>query len=211
MAEMLIDNQPIATTFFGEGRFLTSFITPDALEVRELHNKLIENMSSRDDRILACWEWVANEVRYTPFVKGKLWINGHYSTQDDLWNEPSVTIRVKVGNCANKAFLLTSLLRNELSADEVYCVLGNLYQPKEGGHAWVEVKLSGQSYIMETTRADIKPFIPVGLTDIYEAVIYFNDKTVYAIEGRTVLSPFCSVYAEWLRDYLDWAYIRRRK
>jgi len=207
-----IDDQPISATFFDEGRWLTSFVTPDALEVKELHAKLTKNIDELEDKMLACWNWVANGVRYVKFVRGKIWVNGHSSVQDDYWQPPSQLIQTKVGNCANKAFLLASLLRNDISAEKVHCVLGNLHQGrKPGGHAWVEVRLNSHSYIMESTRGDMAPLVISNMANIYESVIYFNDKVVSAIPGRTLLQPFCAVYADWLKDYLDWAYIEGAK
>lgn len=207
-----INDQPISASFFGEGRWLTEFITPHTLEVRQLHEKLTQGIGTLDDRLLACWDWVANEVKYVPFVKGQLRVNGHISTQEDYWQTPSMVIRTKIGNCANKAFLLTSLLRNELPPNSVLCVLGNLYQDSQkGGHAWVEVKFNGKNFIMESTRGDMQPMVVSDEASIYESVVYFNDKMVSTVQGRTVLEPFCAVYASWLKDYLDWVYIQGRK
>jgi len=207
-----IDDQPISATFFGEGRWLTDFITPDDLEVENLHEEVTKDIDELEDRLTACWSWVANKVRYVRFVKAKIWVNGHSSVQDDYWQLPSQVIRTRIGNCANKSFLLTSLARRELPSDKVFCVLGNLHQPlNSGGHAWVEVRLNSHSYILESTRGDMKPFVASDVADVYEPVIYFNDERVEAIEGKTVLEPFTAVYADWLKDYLDWAYIEGRK
>jgi len=207
-----IDNQPISSTFFGEGRWLTDFITPSALEVKELHKEITQGIDDLEGRMLACWEWVANRVKYVRFVKGKIWIEGHVSVQDDYWQTPSQLIRTRVGNCSNKAFLLASLLRNDLPAKEVYCVLGNLHQAgTPGGHAWVEFRPNSHGYIMEATRGDMKPMVAAEVAEIYESVVYFNDESVLAFEDRTLLTPFAAVYADWLRDYLDWAYIEGRK
>jgi len=207
-----IDDQPISATFFGEGRWLTDFITPNDLEVENLHKEVTKDIDELEDRLIACWSWVANKVKYVRFVKAKIWVNGHSSVQDDYWQLPSQTIRTRIGNCANKAILLTSLVRKELPVDKVFCVLGNLHQPlNSGGHAWVEVKLNSHNYILESTRGDMKPFVVSDVADVYESVIYFNDEKVEAIEGRTVLEPFTAVYADWLRDYLDWAYIEGGK
>ncbi len=118
---------------------------------------------------------------------------------------------VLVHNCANKAFLMTSLLRQELSSNQVHCVLGNLYNGKAGGHAWVQVTLNGEDFIIETTRPDVKSLVPVSNTDRYEAVHLFNDESAYAIEGRTVMEPMTACFSTWLSDYLDWAYIEGRK
>lgn len=207
-----INDQPIASTFFGEGKWLTDFVTPDALEVQELHDKLTDGIYNLQDKLLACWEFVADEVKYVKFVQAKMWIQGKTSYQDDYWQNPSQVIRTKIGNCANKAFLLASLARQDLSPGQVNVVLGNLHQPPEpGGHAWIEVNYNSHPYIMESTRGDMQPMVATRVADIYEPVIYFNDKTVRAIEGRTVLTPFAAVYADWLRDYLDFAYIEGQK
>ena len=202
-----IDDQPIEATWFGEGRWLTGFITPDALEVQELHRRLTEGITDTRDRITACWKWVASQVRYVKYVKGKTWIAGKVSVQNDLWLDPTSSIHVRQGNCATKSFLLSSLLRNELPADQVYCVLGNLYNGKPGGHAWLNLKLDGEDYTMESTTPTVPPLVASRLTTRYEAVHYFNDAEVLAVGGKTQLVPFTDVYSTWLSDYLNWAYI----
>jgi len=206
-----IDDQPISATFFGEGRWLTDFVTPDAIDIKELHKDLTEGIASLDEKIAVMHGYVASQIRYKRFIKGKLWVEGKSSVQDDLWNLPSITARVKVGNCANKAFLLCSLLRQDMSSSQVHAVLGNLYNGKPGGHAWVEAKLGGQDYIIEATRADVPALVPASSADRYEAVHLFNDETAYAIEGRTVMEPMTECYSTWLSDYLNWAYIEGRK
>ncbi|KKM02755.1 hypothetical protein LCGC14_1781230, partial [marine sediment metagenome] len=89
---------------------------------------------------------------------------------------------------------------------QVYCVLGNLYNGKPGGHAWVQVNL-GQDYIIESTRADVASLVPVAAAERYEVVHLFNDKTVQVIKGVTVMEPFSACFSTWLKDYLDWGYI----
>jgi len=202
-----IDDQPISATFFGEGRWLTDFITPEAIDIKELHKNLTQGITGLEDRIAALHSWVASQVRYTKFVKGRLSIEGKSSVQEDLWNMPSITARVKVGNCANKAFLMASLLRQDMSSSQVHCVLGNLYNGKAGGHAWVQAKLGGIDYIIEATRADVSPLVLASNADRYEAVHLFNDETSYAIEGKTVMEPMTACYSTWLSDYLNWSYI----
>jgi len=211
MNTIAIDDQPISATFFGEGRWLTDFVTPNASDIRKLHKDLTQGITSLEDRIAALHSYVASKIRYTRFVKGRLSIEGKSSIQDDLWNMPSITARVNVGNCANKAFLMTSLLRQDMPSSQVHCVLGNLYNGKAGGHAWVQVKLGGQDYIIETTRADVPALVLASNADRYEAVHLFNDETAYAIEGRTMMEPMTACYSTWLSDYLDWAYIEGRK
>lgn len=203
-----IDNQPMAATFFGEGKWLTDFVTPHALEIEELHQDLTENIPDLYDRLGVLHSWVGDKVKYVPFVHAKLVVAGKTSVQNDYWSDPSLTARTKVGNCANKAFLLASLVRNELPSSQVHVVLGNLHQaPGPGGHAWVSANINGEEYIMESTRGDMQPMVAARAADIYEDIVHFNDQEVSAIEGRTLLTPFTRVYADWLRDYLDFAYI----
>jgi len=207
-----IDDQPIASTFFGEGKWLTGFITPDALEVQRLHTELTEGIDNLDDRLIACWDFVADRVRYVKFVKAKLWVGGKSSVQTDYWQTPGQVIRTRIGNCCNKSFLLASLIRQELPPEQVSVVLGNLCQKgNPGGHAWLELNFNSHPYIMESTRGDMRPMVASEVANIYEPVIYFNDKSVSAIEDRTLLTPFSAVYASWLRDYLDWCFIEGAK
>lgn len=202
-----INDQPIAAGFFGEGRWLTDFITPEASDITGLYNQLTSGLITVEEKATACWEWVANQVKYVRFVKGKIWVNGKWSVQNDLWTYPSMTVQTRVGNCAVKSFLLASLLRNGLESDEVYCTLGNLYNGKPGGHAWVSLKRPEGDYIMESTVSNIPAMVPAAAADRYEPVHHFNDVEVLAVEGRTQLMPMSAFYSTWLSEYLNWAYI----
>jgi len=206
-----MDDQPISATFFHEGKWLTEFITPNALEVRRLYADITNGLTLTEEKVKACHNWVANRIRYKQLLTGRLWVEGQTSVQNDLWLSPSLVKQIRVGNCANKAFLLTSLLRNELGQDHVYCVLGNLYNGKAGGHAWTEVNLGGRNFICDATNANVQPLVFASIADRYEPVHYFNDKVTYAVEGKTVLEPFAACYSTWLKDYLHWGYIEGRK
>jgi transglutaminase-like putative cysteine protease len=131
--------------------------------------------------------------------------------KNDYWMTPSQVSRVKIANCFNKSILLASLVRRELPAEDVHVVIGNLNQPDPGGHSWVQVFVDGNDYIMESTRGDMQPLISYHVAEIYEDIIHFNDRSVSVIPARTLLTPFADVYANWLRDYLDWAFIEGRK
>lgn len=203
-----IDDQPISATFFDEGRWLSDFVTPDEPDIIKLWQKITKGLYTSGDRITACWDWVANQVKYKNFIRAEIKIEGKYSFQDDFWQTPAMCAKTLVGNCCNKAFLLASLLRNELESDQVYCVLGNLFNGTEGGHAWVEVDIGSCCYIVEATRNDV-PMIITDQAERYQPVHYFNDKGVLAVPGRTVMTPFQACYSDWLRDYLQWSYIRR--
>ena len=206
-----IDDQPISAGFFGEGRWLTSYITPDAQEVQALHKELTEGIADARGRIVACWQWVASQVKYVKLVKSRTWISGKSVVQRDLWTPPEITIKTRIGNCAVKSLLLSSLLRNELPAAQVHCVLGNLYNGKPGGHSWVNLTLGDEDYYMESTMLTAPPLIASRLAERYEAVHYFNDREVLAVPGKTVLVPYTRCYSDWLEDYLNWAYIEGRR
>lgn len=205
-----IDDQPISATFFGEGRWLSEFITPEALEVQELYQELTHRLESRESKVQACQHYVG-KMTYKPFISAKMIVEGQVSHNKDAWLSPSLTSRLGIGNCANKSFLLTSLLRNEFGPGEVHTVLGNLYNGKAGGHAWVQVKQGDRVYIVESTRADVQSMVLAAHAPRYEAVHLFNDQVAYAIEGRTAMEPFSLCYSTWLKDYLDFAYIEGRK
>ena len=212
MSEVLpIDDQPIAASFFDEGRWLTDFITPNALEVQDLYKDITAHIPTMAERLVACHQWVATQIGYRKLIRGSMTIEGHSSFQKDLWMSPSMTRRVRVANCANKAFLLTSLVRCELPPSMVRCVLGNLYNGKAGGHAWVQINYGVKEYIIESTMADVQTLIPAQVATRYEAIHLFNDVEVSMIEGRTVVEPYTACYAPWLVDYLDWSYIEGSK
>lgn len=201
-----IDDQPISAGFFGEGKWLSDFVTPEEPDIYLLWNEITKGIASQADRIVAAWDWVANQVKYKPFIAAKIEIEGQKFFQEDTWLTPSLVSRVHVGNCANKAFLLTSFLRNELSPDQVHCVLGNLYNGHMAGHAWVEVRIDGKGYIVESTRGDV-PLIESEAAERYEPVHYFNDQIVLAVPDRTIMQPFSACYSDWLRDYIDMNFV----
>ncbi len=204
-----IDDQPVAAGFFEEGRWLSDYVTPDQPDILMLYRQITAGMNNPQDRIVACWNYVANQVKYKNYIRASIDVEGVKSVQEDYWQTPSQVTKTHIGNCANKAFLLASLLRNELPSDKVYVVLGNLLNGHETGHAWVQANLPEGEFIVEATRNDV-PMLPVSKGDRYIPVHYFNDRTVLAVPGRTVMQPFGACYSEWLRDYLNWNYIEGR-
>lgn len=201
-----IDDQPVAAGFFGEGKWLSNYITPDQPDIQMLWSGITQGITERRNKAVAAWDWVANEVYYKPFIKATISVEGKSSGQDDYWQTPSMCMKTHIGNCVNKAFLLASLLRREIPEDQIYVVLGNLHNGAISGHAWVEAKIDNIDYILESTRNDV-PLLPVIKGTRYEPVHYVNDKRVYAVPGRTVMTPYHDCYSSWLKDYIDWAYI----
>jgi hypothetical protein len=210
MAVVKVDNQPISSSFFGEGHWLTDFITPESPDVQQAYRKITSGILTSDARIEALHHYVGN-IKYKQLISGMMSVEGRVSYQRDLWNYPATTMKIGVGNCANKAFLLASLMRQELPPGEVYVALGNLYNEKPGGHAWVVLKRDGTNYIVESTRPDVPTFIDAKSADRYEPVHFFNDLEVFYVEGKSVLEPYTASYSTWLKGYLDWSYIDSQK
>ena len=192
-----VNPQPISAQF-GQGRWMNEWIQPGNLDVQEKYAELVKGMSS-GDMIHRCLNYVTS-IPYKAFISGRLQIEGRIFTQDDLWMEPDTTMLAGVANCANKTFLLTSLLRNYLDAHQVYAVLGNIHTNNIGGHAWVEVN---RTMLLESTQPRITaPLDKAAVADIYEPVVYFNDVETYYVEGHTELRPISDVAVVWLQDYL---------
>lgn len=178
------DNQPIISRPLHDSVWLTSLITPDNPDVMLKYQELTRGLESTEDRITALWRYVAN-LPYRETVRARITVNGRTVGQQDTWLFPSETIQVRVSNCANRSFLLTSLLKNELPVDSnIYCMLGHLNIDGIGAHAWSMLNISGIDYILETTQPRLeRAFIPVSLAGAYDAVVAFDEKTVYTVDS----------------------------
>lgn len=202
------DNQAIASRFGTEAVWLTDFITPQNPDVRLLHEQLTDHLDSLDARLFSLWKHVA-DIPYSATVKTTLTVGGRRFSQNDTWLLPAETIRLSpIANCANKSFLLASLVRNELPPGIVSCVMGNLALNHVGAHAWVQVNLNGRDYIMETTQPSLdRALLDACNLGAYEPVLYFNDEEVYsevtepsALEILNKPFGFCAI--PFLEQYL---------
>lgn len=198
------DNQPILASIFNETRLLTSWITPDSLEVQNTYAKLTKGLESTEDKVKACLKYVS-DIPYTRFVAVSANIAGKRFVQNDCWLLPESALHSPKLNCANKTFLLASLLRQELPAENVWACLGNLNTNHQDGHGFGYIRLDAD-YILETTNPVVRDkFIPIETVgNLYEDVIYFNDSGVKALPERHVREPFSSCYRclPFLQDYL---------
>jgi hypothetical protein len=203
------DNQPIgghsAATLLGETKLLTDWVDPSAVEIQNKYDQLTSGLTSTQDKVRACLRYVAG-IPYTQFVRVSANVAGKRFVQNDAWLEPSQSIHSPRLNCANRTYLLASLLRQELPADNVYACLGNLNVDHQDGHAWAYVKLD-RDYILETTNPKVKDkLIPIETVgNLYEDVIYFNDSGVRVVPEKQVREPFSACYQclPFLSDYLD--------
>jgi hypothetical protein len=76
------------------------FTEPDA-QVRELAAKLTRGKASREDKLRALFDFVADDIRYVNYVSGEWW----------LPNRPQQLLARREGDCDDKALLLITLLK----------------------------------------------------------------------------------------------------
>lgn len=205
-ASVPCDNQPILASILNERCLLTSWITPDSLEIQNKYDELTRGLESIEDKVKVCLGYVSS-IPYTNFVRVSANVAGKIFTQPDCWLLLEQALYAPKLNCANKTYLLVSLLRQELPTENIWACLGNLNSDHQDGHAFGYLRLNNKDYILETTNPAVKnkpiPIETVG--DLYEDVIYVSDKEVRAIQERNVREPFSACYhcIPFLRDYLD--------
>lgn len=97
----------VASSFATWGEFrawydgaVKGFTEPDA-QIEELAKKLTQGKTTRDEKLRALFEFVADDIRYVNFVSGEWW----------LPNRPQELLARRQGDCDDKAILLISLLR----------------------------------------------------------------------------------------------------
>ncbi|HEX3344764.1 MAG TPA: transglutaminase family protein, partial [Polyangiaceae bacterium] len=76
------------------------FTEPDA-QVRELAAKLTKGKATRDQKLRALFDFVADDIRYVNYVSGEWW----------LPNRPQQLLARREGDCDDKALLLITLLK----------------------------------------------------------------------------------------------------
>ena len=77
------------------------FTEPDA-QIRRLAEELTKGKKTRDEKIRALFEFVADDIRYVNYVSGEWW----------LPNRPQELLARRQGDCDDKAMLLISLLKS---------------------------------------------------------------------------------------------------
>ncbi|MDB4996896.1 MAG: Transglutaminase-like enzyme putative cysteine protease, partial [Myxococcaceae bacterium] len=85
-------------TWYGEA--IRGFIEPDA-EVRRLAAELTKGKTTREQKLKALFDFVADDIRYVNYVSGEWW----------LPNRPQQLLARREGDCDDKAILLITLLR----------------------------------------------------------------------------------------------------
>jgi len=186
----------------GENRYLSSWVTPDNLEIQEYYKRLTKGLQTDKEKIVAVWKYV-KDIPYTSYIKTKTIVGGRVFTQGDTWLEPAQCLYAPKLNCMNKSILLASLLRQELSENHVSVCLNNVSVDGIDGHAVVYLRM-GNDYLLETTNPGIKsPFLKACDMDIYEGVIWFNDKSISYVPDVQLREPMGTCCVKWLESYVN--------
>jgi hypothetical protein len=82
------------------GEAVRGFTEPDA-QVRELAARLTQGKPSREAKLQALFDFVADDIRYVNYVSGEWW----------LPNRPQQLLARREGDCDDKALLLITLLK----------------------------------------------------------------------------------------------------
>ena len=166
---------------------LPQFVQPNSPSVLKILNG--RKAITEQESILNCYDYVCRNISYPltwdgratdyhkisafPIHRGVFGTSYRVSeTTEEFFQYPGETLTWGFGDCEDTSTLLTSLLRNFLPPDRVFCVIGN-YQ--RFGHAWVQVKLKdGNLAILETTLSSAPPN-PWRYGGPYSPYIIFND------------------------------------
>lgn len=139
---------------------ITSLVQPDDPEVKKIAQVLMQ----ADDFVKAAQEFVNSFTTYRKEV-------------GDYWTTPVEILAEQAGDCDDKAILLTSILRNGLPADKVFCAFG--HWSKNGakeGHMWVA--LEGTEEADKIIEATAGPNAP--LRGHYTTEALFNDRYAFS-------------------------------
>jgi len=186
----IIDQLIVCKKFAGELHDIRDFVTPKQYEVDELFKQL--RRGSPYDSVAACWEYLNAYVKYPLDVRGRytdkqklISFGGAftYNQPVDYWMFPCEVVarardaasknRRTLGDCADVATTMVSLLRNQFESDEIYVVIG-IYYPLHkpaGKHAWVKFMLDEEWYYADPTVIFGDPLN----FDLYEEHVLFND------------------------------------
>jgi hypothetical protein len=159
---------------------------------RFINPKAVSYIASRlpeqeDDFILSAWNIVGGEVKYKPFGSVLHFNDSTVKCLNCLLPDRMLEMSHPESNCVGKSVLLTSILRNRLSAGRVYVVMGS-YQgnpkipPKNRGHAWVAVKRMGVWYVLESTvpPSRTNPWYSMSsLSGLYAPEAFINDYGIF--------------------------------
>lgn len=141
LAPYIMETVPlvVGSTFAGWADFrawyksaVEGFSKPDD-RVKELAAELTKGKKTRDEKIRALFDYVADSIRYVNYVSGESW----------LPNRPQISLARKQGDCDDKAMLLITLLEAiGIQATEVL----------------IQTRYAGQSALLRSEKVAIPIF-----------------------------------------------------
>ena len=146
----------------GKYHSIKALVQPDDPEVRDVARVLVQ----ANDFIAAAQEFVDSFTTYQTEV-------------GDYWTVPGELLEARAGDCDDKAILLTSILRNYLPADQVYCAFGLwILDGETTGHMYVVTEgEDGEDHIIEATASP-----KMKTRGKYVLHGMFNDKYAFSTE-----------------------------
>lgn len=169
------------------------FVLPRAYMVAEALDSI--GRHDLESLVWHCWDWVCRNIKYPPlpqatadyhkeeaFIRRLLPWGGFVpvkrSTKWDFWQFPWETLDHEIGDCEDTSILLCSILRNVLTADQVYVAVGNF---AGYGHAWVTLTRDGAKYVLEATLNGAFAGSPYQVLEVhpYKPLLYFNDAQAF--------------------------------
>lgn len=191
----------VSKRFAGELHNISDFVTPKAFEVEELFKSIQRGCPY--DSIADCWSYLNAYVKYPLDHRGRhtdrqklISFGGAftYNQPSDFWLFPSELLararwaaergQRTLGDCADVATAMVSLMRNQLDSDEIYVAIG-IYSPpgkQPGGHAWVKFLLDNEWYYADPTVTFGNPLN----FDLYEEGLLFNDNEINEINREMI-------------------------
>lgn len=150
------------------------------LDMKKVADQLRHESANEDEFIMKSWDYVAKNVQYLGYgsnvelVKDGAWCDG-------TCDAPFRTLDAKSGNCVAMSAMLVSILRNYMSAEQVFMAAGEI---SIGGHAWVVVQRSDRNwYLLEATDKPNGWHRVESLDKIYTPYVHFNDVHYYCNQG----------------------------
>ncbi len=182
---------PIKKRFGDEAYDIREFIQPTTYAVESLFTRLW-SQGVRD--YLGFFNWVIENVKplsadeeYADYHKLEAFLLPGRSRPKqvwetyDYWSFPAETLRAGYGDCEDKSFLLTSLLRHFIP--EVYSSVGYF---NGGGHVWTSIKTKNGFMVLETTLDKMPDSIEIEGKE-YETIMRFNDEKVQEVSYPLVI------------------------
>jgi hypothetical protein len=155
------------------GEAIRGFTEPDA-QVRDLAAKLTRGKTSRQAKLEALFDFVADDIRYVNYVSGEWW----------LPNRPQQLLARREGDCDDKALLLITLLKaSGIDAEEVM----------------VQTRLTGQPSILRARGVAI-PLFDHGIAFLHGPA---GDTYLDATSPQSRLGPLPSMDARAVALRLD--------